>query len=434
MHECKTCIEIVGLNAIGKKGIIIVAKSLSAETLAENRAASLDIIEVVLKRMNGDVQKLFRVCGKSNISNKARDLVEERWAKHNPSSTATGTIEPSDSNLKGSDGRSLSVSASQKKNMSRSKVENDSHSPSSGIPVPRPSSSGRNFRRSLLTKDDNTPSFNLPAREGKDISRDSSPYEKSDALIPSDGPFTFKYHSAELAERIEKIDGAKVQHSHGTRDGKSEIVSSRRKSAVLEGVLDPQKVSPALRLLNSLSDSKKSDTQPNNKQVDTSASSTRRAGAAASLRARLQQIRDKHRNTPGKLLSTDEKRNEEIPSQVDHLQQTPSIQASASNELSEKKQTPEKTQSSQDKDVPLTASPSQSSIHRDILALLESPGTVSENNPVWSRATDALRKLHASISKSAARNTNEESESTKKIRNDVLEDTSTFVGLLTRYV
>lgn len=77
-RDCIRCVDQLGLSGIGKKGVLVAAKALSDETLPENRSACLDLMEAVLARMNGDIQRLARICG-SNLSDKARRQVEERW-------------------------------------------------------------------------------------------------------------------------------------------------------------------------------------------------------------------------------------------------------------------------------------------------------------------------------------------------------------------
>lgn len=80
VRECQMCVERVGLNAIGKKGIITVAKSFSDETLTENKTSFLDLIEVVILKM-GDMKKFLTICGTSNLSNKARETIEKRMSR-----------------------------------------------------------------------------------------------------------------------------------------------------------------------------------------------------------------------------------------------------------------------------------------------------------------------------------------------------------------
>jgi len=74
------CLEKEGLAGIGKKGVVVAAKALSDETIPENRAASLDLLEMILRKMNSDMQRLVRICGPS-LSEKARQLLQERWSK-----------------------------------------------------------------------------------------------------------------------------------------------------------------------------------------------------------------------------------------------------------------------------------------------------------------------------------------------------------------
>lgn len=74
---CQECIDSIGLNGCGKKGVIASAKVLSDDRVKENRAAALDLMVVILSRMNGDTSRLSRICGPS-LSNKAMQLLEER--------------------------------------------------------------------------------------------------------------------------------------------------------------------------------------------------------------------------------------------------------------------------------------------------------------------------------------------------------------------
>ena len=76
----------------------MAAKSLSEEKVAENRMAALALMETILSRMNGDLQRLTRICG-ANLSDKALKLLQERWAKReskaaHPPSTQRRTKPP----------------------------------------------------------------------------------------------------------------------------------------------------------------------------------------------------------------------------------------------------------------------------------------------------------------------------------------------------
>ena len=82
-RECCACVESIGLSGLGKKGVLVAAKALSEEKLPENRSAYLDLMELILPRMNGDMQRFVRICG-PNLSNQARELIEERLKKGVP--------------------------------------------------------------------------------------------------------------------------------------------------------------------------------------------------------------------------------------------------------------------------------------------------------------------------------------------------------------
>lgn len=75
------CVERIGLSGIGKKGVLVVAKCLSEESLPENRSAALELLNSILSRMNGDIARLSKICG-SNLSDKARSMLEAFHQKH----------------------------------------------------------------------------------------------------------------------------------------------------------------------------------------------------------------------------------------------------------------------------------------------------------------------------------------------------------------
>jgi len=95
-HQCHSCVEKCGLIGIGKKGVQLVAKSLSNEKHTENRTAYLDLIEMIIQKMNGDINKYIKICGSSTLSRRARELVEERWMRHkNAAASSTTKMRPS---------------------------------------------------------------------------------------------------------------------------------------------------------------------------------------------------------------------------------------------------------------------------------------------------------------------------------------------------
>ena len=92
--ECYGCVDKIGLSGIGKRGVIATAKALSEAKLIDNRTALLELMALVLSRMNGDMQRLTRICG-SALSTKARDLIDEKVKKLDKgavAATSAGTV------------------------------------------------------------------------------------------------------------------------------------------------------------------------------------------------------------------------------------------------------------------------------------------------------------------------------------------------------
>jgi hypothetical protein len=89
-HTCLSCIDKTGLAGFGKKGVLSTAKMLSQDTTM-HRVAALDLMEIILSKMNGDVPRLVRICG-PNLSDKARQLLEERWYKSQAKETTNSYV------------------------------------------------------------------------------------------------------------------------------------------------------------------------------------------------------------------------------------------------------------------------------------------------------------------------------------------------------
>ena len=81
IRELRFCVESCGLNGIGKRGLQVQAKSFSEENLLENKGFHLDLIQAIILKMNGDINKYFKICGSTALSRKSKDLIEERMAK-----------------------------------------------------------------------------------------------------------------------------------------------------------------------------------------------------------------------------------------------------------------------------------------------------------------------------------------------------------------
>lgn len=77
---CQECIDLSGINACGKRGVLATAKALSEEKVPENRLAALDLMELIFSKMNGEKPRLARICG-SSLSDQGMQLIMERWQK-----------------------------------------------------------------------------------------------------------------------------------------------------------------------------------------------------------------------------------------------------------------------------------------------------------------------------------------------------------------
>jgi hypothetical protein len=80
---CRLCSKYVseqGIAFLGKRGVHSFARAFSEESIPENKAVLLEVMLSILVKMNGDIQRLVRLCER-NLSERARQLIEERWAK-----------------------------------------------------------------------------------------------------------------------------------------------------------------------------------------------------------------------------------------------------------------------------------------------------------------------------------------------------------------
>ena len=251
MHECRLCVDHIGLSGLGKKGLLVTAKTLSEENLPENRTAALELMEMVLAKMDGDVEKLAGICGPNYLSDKGRAMIEEHWSKHggNRQSMKPKTLQR-DSNAR-RQSQIPSSRAASGINRSRRTMPNSSrgfdanHSPDS-------SEAARTATESMIR--DELPSFKLELDETKSAGIDTRYTESS---LPSSGPFTFSFNNMRTFHESEVVD----TQEEVTRQ---EPVSSMPRQA---------------------------STQP----VASSVAASSDTGAAASLRARLLKIREKQK-------------------------------------------------------------------------------------------------------------------------------------------
>ena len=237
-NECAESVEAIGLSGVGKRGLLVVARMVSEEKLPENRSAALDLILVILGKMDGDTDRLVRLCS-THMSDKSRELIEERWQKRNFP-------------------RSASISTSI---LQHTHVEDDRPSKVSRIPSSR-SSIGERRRalqglseRSAATQTmTNPPSQQeLPLFQLRLDAKVTAPPPQSKAEIPQSlGPFTFSYSS------VTPAGGSPFVAKNGAISTSSPIADGNTTAIVGDDTTDLP------------------------------------AGAAASLRARLMKIRQKN--------------------------------------------------------------------------------------------------------------------------------------------
>ena len=250
LQRCSSCIERIGLVAIGKKGLLLTTKALSDEVIPENRTAALDLLEVVLSKMNGDVDKLARICG-PNLSNKSRAMLEERCNRRGGNRVQEAYIKAPTLNAPvRPQGRLVPPKA--KSVSSGSRAENDS------------ATHHRTLERE--GRAEYTPVKSV-LRTSLDLRLGVTPVSSSPVVhriqsVPSDGPFSFSFNP-------------------GTAQVASADVDTMQESTLAHGTKLFQPV-----LTNSVPEFKASHS------IESQPTPT---GAAASLRARLLKIRDKHR-------------------------------------------------------------------------------------------------------------------------------------------
>merc|ERR1712087_64364 len=83
-------VTAVGVGAIGKKGVIVLARALSSEKLIENRTSYLDLFYTVVQKY-GDLDKLLHIIGDSNLTDKSKQMIVDRCSKR--PSTAPASIQ-----------------------------------------------------------------------------------------------------------------------------------------------------------------------------------------------------------------------------------------------------------------------------------------------------------------------------------------------------
>jgi cytoskeleton-associated protein 5 len=396
--KCYECVELVGLSGIGKKGTLAAAKALSTEKILENHNAFLDLMELILSKMNGDMQRFARICG-SSLSPKARDLLEERVntsksnmpLKPSPSrSTTTARLQSRSSPTK-----NASPTVVSKKNRYDGPLNSSfgdslpalglrDYSPS-GIPRPSPSKlPSRIYRSDSFT-------------EGSAGDILSSLLDAEDMLEETGGVPKINVVSASLPSTL-GVTGAKP--------------------FTAPPVVQPQVL-----------------TSPSNGNPENPNSSSSEVGAAASLRARLQKIREKSK---GDFMDESSKANSGITSSSDSLLRGTQNRPSTT-EVPYEPTTPRNYEGDNlmhdsdenDKFVEQAREELEKSL--DAVAFLISKNTpLREDDSDIFATTDVLKTIHAAVSQQANLAVNLSPSEVKRLRVEIESRANEVVASLTR--
>ena len=347
LHECQACVDRIGLSGIGKKGLLVTAKALSDENLPENRSAALDLMETVLAKMDGDVDKLASICGTAYLSDKGRALIEERCKKHSGSyqSLAQKSLQRDARARRQSQIPSSRMAAGTSR--SRSRIAPPTAETFDASPSSNKASGERHSTEGLR---DELPSFDLQFEDSK-ITAIKSIHKVS--TVPVEGPFTFSFNPAEASPR-----GSEPS------DDKDEVI---REDTVSDTTLGRTTVQSS-------------------KATPSNVTGPPTEGAAASLRARLLKIREKQKEEYIPASSTSALHPELLPSDMSSpLTELPT--AAITNEKDYETGEGHKTSEN-----------SYDALHTCVEELLHTKPPVPEAHPRVRDCTAALKKYHAAIS------------------------------------
>jgi hypothetical protein len=379
---CYECVDSAGLSGIGKKGVLVVAKSLSDEKLPENKAAFLDLMGLLVSRMNNDVQRLSKICG-SSLSSKARSLVEEKMKKVEKE----GGL-PSPTKMSGIPSRTDDARISK---LPRS---NQSTPASKTTQLRDFSSNAVQSHIDSMTFHDELPALDL--RLGPRASLGISPSIPQQLSPPSSLP------RLRLSEKS----------THLQSDQNSPLLGST------VTVLRPQSEEVTTSLFASSSGSQSESSSnlagegPSHKDGKIV---NETIGAAASLRARLLKIREKNNGSGsanGIEVSLAKSGSSDGSSVGDgiYTMQTPSLQA------------------------PTPLKPVLAESLLAIKKLFEKTPPLEENDEDVVYCTDILKNIHAAVSKQANLAVDVDAANVHKLREDIQARISEVVSTLTRVI
>jgi hypothetical protein len=392
-QECYHCVEAIGLSGIGKKGVLVVAKSLTDEKLPENRAAFLDLMVLLVSRMNNDVQRLSKICG-SSLSIKARGLVEERMRKVEKDG---GLPSPTKSKASGIPSGIPSRADSVSSRMSRL-PNSDQSTPKSKL-VESKSMKFETFSKGTVAADTNEMTFDdeLPAL---------------DLRLGKRSPHATLTKSSSLQQPSPPSSLPKLNFSE--KPGFSQTSGN---SPVLGGTVSFSDSTSDPLVQNLFSTSSESNSENSTKvksaaNIYTLDGGTNEAiGAAASLRARLLKIREKNN---GAASSKQNKTKSNLGDGEDHNNSI-EIELQADNTL-------------------VVLNPVLDEYLTAFRKLVEQVPPLKETDSDLNKCIEILKNMHAAVSQQTNLAVNMDSANINNLREDIKDRISEVFEVLTRVI
>jgi hypothetical protein len=370
----------------------------------ENRTALLGLMELLVARKNGDMQRFSRICG-SNLSGKARSLIEGRIKKPE---NGSGIPAPSSAN----DRTSRPVSR-----------------------LPNPAKSTPSKLQDIRANEDDGESESsfrddLPALDLRAGLRDTT-------SGPSDIPRPSLSSSIVVSPAInDQATGLALSSSFSA-------ASADDISFTEDDV--PEKSSAAMNLYATSAAFQSSMTSLSN---DAGPPGNESVGAAASLRARLLKIREKNKNTVPEVSADGNEGVEASKPQLLVEDETVSTSAASDNfrqsqeervysETELKESQPEVTESNAKEDSKPQMAISVDHVDKfleTIRVLLAKQTPLEENDEDVVASTDALKTIHAAVSQQAILAVGLDPTGVAKLRDEIKLKTNEVVATLTRYI
>jgi hypothetical protein len=435
--ECSVCVEKIGLSGIGKKGVLVAAKSFSEEKFTENRNALLDLLELLLSRMNGDMQRFVRICGPS-LSEKARNLIEERLKKSS-SNDASSTTSNSTTGIPPPTAARISRIP---KSPAASKIPAASRTRTT--PIPQTSRNEVNGESPSGFRDE------LPSLDLRFGSHDSSiPKAPRSSAI---GPISHSRSEASETGNTESDTGGSIlSDAQGmiSQSSSTSFVTLEEEALIslrdtMVGSTTSEQESLPTRFYHDAKggSSPPSPTRSTNVADETTkpeeSSSTENLGAAASLRARLMKIRDKNKIPTAETESTDKEDEEPMESTamspVSHTTRTVQPKTATISETTKAEPVPQKLQESAQAQA--NNGEEEDDVFKlvigNIKRLVERITPLAEDDDDVIACTDSLKAIHAAVSNQPNLAGEMETKDVLKLRVSIAQHTNETISNLTR--